>query len=601
MLHLPFIALTSLATASAEPAMLQTAVFPEALVAATEFIQPQTFSFERRELSTSLGCWDSAGVKNLNFTVELEDVQVELVDGGVRVFVDLGYVGGTNMSLYAHDPKDGDLCNDIDATLRFIELYDGSVDVSVAASVDGTGGLDVAVLDGPILGGDLDMDLEWAPSWAQDWGWDLFPDDLFLSFLEDDIMQLAGEAGAAMIPELADELLTTTTFEAAIGKLSIAATLAELSASTEALAAGVDFDLDWAGRNGCAPQEGERRYVGRRPRIDLSQQGAAMLGVGVTEYMVNELGFQAWEDGLFCLNADDVDDLLLENLPDIEPGASAISASARLEAPPVLTFDEGLVGVDLEGIRLHLSGKQAGQKVEVLDLDADVFIELAVEMDPELAAVVISVAHMDFVVQDLDARHLLSDEPDAEAHFVDFLETWLPRMAQNRVDALPVGATVFKAMGYAIRLEDLAMADGGIAVPIALFSESDPEVDVLAPETHVELVDATATSLTIRMAAVDDQDDALAYRYRLDGGPWSNWSLDEEAVIDGIEPGEHLLEVESRDRWHNIDPSPTHDRFDLVEVQRALVSQSCAVGGVPPMWWLVCLSGVLLGRRRVSS
>ena len=49
--------------------MLQTAVFPEALVAATEFIQPQTFSFERRELSTSLGCWDSAGVKNLNFTV----------------------------------------------------------------------------------------------------------------------------------------------------------------------------------------------------------------------------------------------------------------------------------------------------------------------------------------------------------------------------------------------------------------------------------------------------------------------------------------------------------------------------------------------------
>lgn len=590
------------APAQAEPAMVQAAVFPEALEQATAFLGPRTLSFERKELSTPLSCWDRVGVENLNFTVEIEEISLTLVEGGVRIYVDLGTVGGRQMALFAHDPKDSDNCGDIDAMLQFIELRDGSVDLSLGFGVGGDGGLDVAVLAGPYIGGDLDMDIDWAPSWAADWGWDLWPDDLFLWLLEDSIFDMAAEAGAAMIPTLADTLLAETSFSTTVGKLSVDAGLAELSASPEALRAGADLDIAWKGKHGCEGHTGEPRYRGRRPQLDLSPAGDAVFGVGVTEYLLNHVGYQAWSDGLFCLTADDIDDLITENLPDVDPRAERIEASVALGAPPVVMFDEGRVSVDLAGLQLRLSGQHAGQKVPVLSLDADLLADIGVELDEDLGAFVLSVDELVFVVQDLDSQHFLSDEPDAEARFVDFLEKWLPKMASKRVDGLPVGVSVLRVMDWIVKVDGLDLSEGGLGVALALYTEGDPAVDTVPPEAHAELVAATSHSVTVALTGTDDAS-LVAHRVRLDGGAWSTWSLDPEVEVEVDEPGEHLLEVEARDAWHNLDPTPARLAFDLEEAQRELAPvRACSSAGAAPAGLLVALlplAGLL--RRRLEG
>lgn len=73
---------------------------------------------------------------------------------------------------------------------------------------------------------------------------------------------------------------------------------------------------------------------------------------------------------------------------------------------------------------------------------------------------------------------------------------------------------------------------------------------------------------------------ALYFSWRLDGGPWSPYTLELSEILIGLAPGEHVFEVKARDQDFNEDPTPAVARF--------VVSQ--------PVWrqaWFLGLLGIL--------
>ena len=55
----------------------------------------------------------------------------------------------------------------------------------------------------------------------------------------------------------------------------------------------------------------------------------------------------------------------------------------------------------------------------------------------------------------------------------------------------------------------------------------------------------------------------VEFRHRLDGGAWSNWSTERAFQSDPLADGLHVIEVSSRDREGNVDPTAAVDTFDV--------------------------------------
>ena len=71
----------------------------------------------------------------------------------------------------------------------------------------------------------------------------------------------------------------------------------------------------------------------------------------------------------------------------------------------------------------------------------------------------------------------------------------------------------------------------------------------------------------------------LLYAWRLDGGPWSAFSFEQNELLTLLPSGEHTFEVKARDRAFNEDPTPAVVRFTVV----------------PPVWRQLWFIGLVAG------
>jgi hypothetical protein len=55
--------------------------------------------------------------------------------------------------------------------------------------------------------------------------------------------------------------------------------------------------------------------------------------------------------------------------------------------------------------------------------------------------------------------------------------------------------------------------------------------------------------------------DQLYFRWRLDGGDWSDWTRDTSVELTGLSDGEHTFEVQARDLADRIDETPASRTF----------------------------------------
>lgn len=118
------------------------------------------------------------------------------------------------------------------------------------------------------------------------------------------------------------------------------------------------------------------------------------------------------------------------------------------------------------------------------------------------------------------------------------------------------------------------------------------EVSVLNDPVDTEPPDTTITSGPAQGSLVCPGEitfgfsgaDALApvymleYRWRLDGGAWSEPTQEVSVVLPGVGPGQHVFEVQALDPDGNADPTPALRAFTLDNVPPSISGASCSAG-----------------------
>ena len=92
--------------------------------------------------------------------------------------------------------------------------------------------------------------------------------------------------------------------------------------------------------------------------------------------------------------------------------------------------------------------------------------------------------------------------------------------------------------------------------------------DAIAPETSLSMPSnevAPYQSVLFKFSGQDAWKDTptrdLKYAWRVDGGDWSVFSGEDQALMGRVDPGPHTFEVRAMDRGFNVDPTPARRTF----------------------------------------
>ena len=135
----------------------------------------------------------------------------------------------------------------------------------------------------------------------------------------------------------------------------------------------------------------------------------------------------------------------------------------------------------------------------------------------------------------------------------------------------------------------------------SLYNSDDPEVDSEAPDTLASIESSNSAFLNVAWEADDDNNGPFAYSWRLNKGPWSQWTSDSSGKIPTPDNGSHEIQVRARDAWLNVDNSPYTLLFEVTpdpaEPKRGCQCAS-TTSPVSAMAWTILLALVGTLRRR---
>ena len=543
--------------AHAEEPLVSLAISEVLLDALTADMAGFEHEVQQDNLSFAVGCWEELGVRDLALTIPFDGVGVDLHDGYMTVTLDLGTIRGEDWVIYTRDTTNDDGCLVFDADMAWLEFRDGLIEVDLRlASVDGA--LDIALVNPPRMQGTIDMDVEWQPQWAENWGfeWDWWPDDFFVDIINDYLLDAVIEMAADAIPDMLAELRPELAFATEVGDFALDIDIAKLGNDSERILVDAAIDMSWTGESTCG-ENAEVESDGRTPALDLTGTDIAF---GTSEAFVNRLAYRAWSEGILCLDHEGVEGLVAQLFPQAAAVMDGFKVAIELREPPRVSFQQGGLTARVQGLRLDLGAVYQRKNVQVLDLIIDLSTSLKVGVDDDLAMVVLGIDELDLDFDVREASHLLSDDIGAEQSLEDFLNRFAPTLLDSLLAELALAGVVFPAGDqFLLRLEDLSMASGGVSGGVNLYGVD--AVDRQPPQTAATITGSDETSIVVAMAGVDDSGEALAWRYRVDEGEWSQWSLERSVLIPVEEPGWHTLEVVARDRWWNEDPTPWRESF----------------------------------------
>ncbi len=567
----------------------QVAVYPPGIEMLIGWFEGETYTLAYDEIGAEYSCWDELGIRDFALDIPVDDIQTTLRDHYLDVRVEFGTIHGEDMEVYGLDEDYFDLCPEFDSDLLYLTVTDPVFEASLQLDVQ-DGDLVVEVLGSPQVSGDLDMDIDW------------WPDDLVLAFYEETVFEELSEAARTTIPELVAEAFDADMLSGSFDDYAITAALDDADVSPEALWVGAHLEASWTGAASCNPGA-EQAGAGREPELDLSDDRGSTLAVGLSEFQLNALLRQLMADGFFCFDPDRMD-LVYEAAAELfDPSIVALEASASLGEAPVMVVEADGADALFQGIELEITGEIGAQRQRLLYARADLGAVAEMGVDPALAALTLSLHELELDILDLDADHLLSDAEDAEEHLVDFLESWVADWVIEQTQDIALFAAQYHLYGTYLRLDEVLWMSGGVALYASLYDEDDPAVDLQAPDTQAWLIETLPEAGKARLAfsGNDDKSTELAFAWQLDGGGWSSWTTDTEAVLEDLLPGTHGFEVKARDGWLNEDASPASVDFEL---ERAALTEEepkrcgCTSASAAAAPWSLFLLAVPWCRRR---
>ncbi len=574
--------LTSRASLAGVTGDLQLRVLPSAGDFAATWIEGLDPSIYSPDLGDRYDCWDRVGIQNFNLDVPIETVGISMDQDELTVDVSFGDVVGTDMLLYTLDAEFTDSCTEFDADLLAIALTGGFVSLTLRA-VEDRGELAFVVVGTPTVTGDLIMDIDW------------FPDDLVLYFLEETIFAAVADSIAEEVGPVLSDYFGRSLYAGELEGYSMNLTLDDLALSSSGLDLGLGMDLAFVGEPACDVGSASAPG-GRSPSIPLTAPAGADLGIGLTEAMLNQVMFEAWESGAICVEPSTFAELT-EDMEDlVDPSVSELHGAFSLAKPPELTIGARGATIALTGAKLGLEGSVSGESAEVLSVTMNIEADAAFGTDASLSSVVLHLTALDIEFTNFSAAHLKStayvEELVAEA-VRRFAAAWITDWLQNIV----LFDSLYSVWDIGLRIESFDTAEGGLVIWATLWDLDDPAVDQNPPQTSAELQTQDGETVTVRFGGTDDKATELAWSVQIDGGGWSGWTGEETAVFDLGHPGEHTIEVKARDGWQNEDPTPVLLAVTVTEKGTGSSSCGCQTSSDSVGWGLLA-SGLLWVRRR---
>jgi hypothetical protein len=545
------LALSFAAAANPVAGGVQVAFFGPALDLASAVAETQDLTIEEAELSGEYSCYDKVGVRDFNINIPVDTADFTLKNGSLEVELRFETIRGEDMVLFGEDDDWADACASFETDIAYVQIDDAHVVLELRPILSEAGELEMEVVGQPTIEGDLDTDISWVP------------DDVVLYFLEDTIFETASEKIAEAVPELVAGLIEGSLYAGSFGDFDVQVDLSDVDVDEDALQIGVDPSFTWTGE-GCARTDAPTQASGRDIEVDFGAGDGSAFALGLPELMVNRILLSAYADGLLCLDEGTLGDLVETLEAQLAGVVDNISVAAELNALPTATLDTDGIRLDFPSLSVSVDGDYQGQNTTVLGLTADLSAVAELAVSPALGSITLTLHELTMANMVIDADHLLSDEEGAADRMAGVIERMVGDVLAAQVSQMALFDSTHQAYGFYLRLDDVDHQTGGLALRASLFAEGDPEIDLIEPETHAGLTVSSAdASALASWWGEDDRDGELAYAWRLDGGSWSSWTLEESAALEGLDAGWHSLEVKARDSWLNEDSSPAAVDFEV--------------------------------------
>ncbi len=532
-------------------------------------------------------CFDAVGVRNLDLTTRIGQLTVTPRDGALEIRVAIPRLEMIG-NLFA---EGGFPCPDVDEPVNPMVLEDVVVIARVAPSVTPEGKLLLA----------LAAPVETTVGAASIAG----PSDFVIGLIEDyDLLRgtlapMAAEMGIAEGLAFAEEAIESRRAGALMG---VGYSLRFDAAAAHAAGVSITADLQPRADGApaaCLPADAIRPAFASVaapvvPAGAAPGSGAVVAAPGV---FLGDTVAAAWWAGLFCGDLTmDVPEVLEETLERLTYGAAGpLSIRYGLREKPVFTQSGADLHATFTGATLIIDGT----KGTVLSASVTIVLRGRVRTEEDTRLLRATLEEMSVTVDRLDSK-LHATAEDAE-ELVRFLEEDFPAQFRDGVQDLPVAdGLLFSSLGTMV-VDQLGLGSDVVS-GLSFYLMSDPELDVLAPDTAIgDVREDGVSGIAVDFSATDDRPGTIVYSWSADGGPWSAWSRDPLARLD-LAPGDHVIEAQARDRWGNVDPTPASLSVTIADRRDLGCACSTAPSATPPLGAIVLLfAGALALRRRAAA
>lgn len=568
---------------------LQVHAFPGLTDKVGGWLEGEVYEVDYPDLSAEYDCYDLLGVRDFNLDIPVEQVTITPRQGELDVDLRFGEIRGEDMVLYAVDSEWTDLCVEFETTVDYVSLTDGRLQATVTADVD-RDAIHFAFVGTPSVTGDLDTDIDWVP------------DDLVLYFFEDEVFDTLSETLADVVPGYLDEVIAETALELGYEEFQFSVEPVAAAITPDGVRLEADAVVGWSGDDGC-PMTGVGGSDGRNPALSFGDGGGSSFAVGLTERSVADLFLALYEDGYFCFTEANIQEFLTLIQDLFDPAVGGLAATAELREPPELRIDREGIHFGLEAMEVEVTGELDGRRETLLEVTADLSGTLEVALDQQVSAFTLSIVALELDLTRFHAAHLVSGKGEAEDHLRDFLEGWVVDWAVSSAQGVALYGSAWHLYGQVLFVDRLEYEDGGLALYVTLYDEDDPEVDTSPPDTSAEATSRGRDAARVSWSGTDDREGALAWQWQLDEGGWSGWTTDSHVDLDALGDGLHTVEVQARDAWWNVDPTPASLTFDVASLPEDPGEPGgcgCATGGGAG-WAAVLLAGAWARRRQRRS
>ena len=205
---------------------LQAQIHPAGFDFASDQLAGFSYGYGPVDIVSSWECYDIIEVFDLNLDVEIASVSLEPRSGALAVDVQLGTVYGYNM----RPDRRERLVRPVPRLRRRPRVHLAAQRPPDGRDVGGRGGRRAAPVlrSAPGAVGQLRLDIAW------------FPDDIAWSFMEDTVLELAGEAIGEALPPLVADLTADGLLLGTFANIPVHLEVDDVSSSTTGLYAAAD-------------------------------------------------------------------------------------------------------------------------------------------------------------------------------------------------------------------------------------------------------------------------------------------------------------------------------------------------------------------------